>query len=99
MITKHVIVTFDLVGTSSLYDDFYEKAKNVGLTKHIPGSCVSGGGDIELPNTTLFGKFSGETSESIRKNVSEKLKGIYNELGLKGKSIVVVSDTWEANVY
>lgn len=99
MITKHVIVTFDLVGTSSLYDDFYEKAKNVGLTKHISGSCVSGGGDIELPNTTLFGKFSGETSKSIKEDVREKLKVIYKKLGLKGKSIVVISDTWGTNVY
>ena len=93
---KNVFVSFDLENTTNLYDDFYEKAEKIGLKKYIMGQYVSGGENAVLPNTTLHGNFPGN-SEEIRDSVRREISNIFKELNVKGKSLVVVSETWGTN--
>lgn len=88
---KNVFVSFDLENTSNLYNDFYKKAKNIGLNQYIVEDSLLGG-DI-LPNTTLHGMFDGN-SDKIVDFVTIQLSNIFKELNVKGKSLVIVSETW-----
>lgn len=98
---KDVFVTFDLSNTSSLYDDFYEKAEEIGLKRYIMGKYTNTNtkDDTALPNTTLHGRFSCDNGEQIRNSIREKISKIFKELEVKGKSIVIVSETWGINSF
>lgn len=97
MITKDIIVTFDLKGTSTLYDDFYLEAEKIGLIKFIPAQRITSNVDTELPNTTLYGRISGVDSQNIANDMCDKIKNIYIKLNLKGTFLITTADTWYIN--
>lgn len=96
---KDVFVTFDLENTSSLYNDFYEKAEKIGLKKYVMGKYTHEKKDAELPNTTLHGRFYGDNGEQIRESVRGEISKIFKELKVKGKSLVVISERWGTNPF
>lgn len=93
---KDVFVTFDLK-ESNLYDNFYEKAEKVGFKKYIMGKYMTNRKSAMLPNTTLHGRFEGEDNNEILEGARKKIKNIFKELGVEGKSLIAVSETAGTN--
>lgn len=89
-----VFVTFDLIGTSTLYDEFYREAERIGFTTYIPARYVSNNINLYLPNTTIFSRKITDNSNALRDDINSKIKNIYRRIGAKGKFIVMLSKDW-----
>ncbi|MGL5931292.1 MAG: hypothetical protein ACRCY7_00055 [Cetobacterium sp.] len=90
----HVFITFDLLNTNSLYDNFYKEAEKIGFTRYIPEENVNSKKKVSLPNTTLFSVKYSKDSAILRDTIREQVASIYKMIGAKGNFIVIVSDTW-----
>ncbi|GAL30326.1 hypothetical protein JCM19239_2672 [Vibrio variabilis] len=88
--TYFVLCTFDLYdATATNYDDVYTKLAEIGLNSTINSKQ---GNAIDLPNTTVAGKFEGISCAYVRDEVSKKVKGIFQVVGVKSKSFTIVAD-------
>ena len=85
-------VTFDLKNAQGRYDDFYEQAQTLGLTKYIPADYSSNHEIINLPNTTLYGVISSDSSKNAKSLIIKKVESIYTYLNLQGRYSVIESN-------
>jgi len=88
------LCTFDLTNASEEdYTKVYEALEEIGLSRKVHGT----NGEVNLPNTTVLGKFNGQTKAGVRDLVSEKIKNSFKDLNLKSKAFTMVSpsgNTW-----
>lgn len=93
-----IFITFDLTGTNTLYDEFYEETEKIGFTKYIPAKYTSGERNVFLPNTTIFSSKIADNSSILRDDIRSKINNIYQGIGAKGKFIVIISENWGTNI-
>lgn len=93
----NIFVTFDLENTA-FYDTFYEEVAKIGFFKVIPGKYTSSGNDASLPSTTIFSSEMSENSSQLREEVRKQIKNIYSKIGIKGKFIVIISESWGTGI-
>lgn len=87
-----VLCTFDLEGARSEdYEKAYIALEKIGLSKEI---IADNGNKVKLPNTVTVGKFEGESTTSVKDNLSERVKNSFKNLGLKSKIFITVSSGW-----
>ncbi|MCF2673651.1 hypothetical protein [Fusobacterium varium] len=94
----NVFITFDLTGTNTLYDEFYEETEKIGFSKYIPAKYVYEKRDLSLPNTTIFSHKIANDSSTLRDDIRSKINNIYQKIGARGKFIVIISQNWGTNV-
>lgn len=93
----NIFVTFDLEDTT-FYNIFYDEIAKIGFFKFIPGKYTSSGKEASLPSTTIFSSEISENSSQLREKVREQIRNIYSKLGLKGKFIVIISESWGTGI-
>ena len=83
-------------GKSEDYKKLYIELKKVGLDHELEG----GQRKVNLPETTVYGKYIGESVEAVRDHVREEVKKTYKTLKLSGEFFVAVGGeltTWGHN--
>ena len=87
-----VHVTFDLEGADS---QDYENVRN-GLSEIALLDWVVGDNKkfVDLPCNTFLAEYEGNYSATIRDDVSEFIKLLFKDLGVKGKVFVSVGTGW-----
>jgi hypothetical protein len=80
-------------GKSEDYKKLYAELKKVGLDHELDG----GQRKVTLPETTVYGSYTGVSAQAIRDHVGEEVKKVYISVKLSGEFFVAVggeSTTW-----
>ncbi|MDX2218217.1 MAG: hypothetical protein SF172_04275 [Burkholderiales bacterium] len=88
-----VLCTFDLKHASSAdYERAYEDLRRIGLARVQKGTS----GDYVIPTTTVLGKFTGSSLETVRDYVRDQVKAAFKARGFRSEIFVVVGrdGTW-----
>lgn len=87
-----VIVTFDITnGKSEDYECVYKGLEKIGLLHQINGDK----GELHtLPSTTTAGKFNGQSTGSVRDDVTTKVEAVFKSCRVSGQVFVSVGDNW-----
>lgn len=86
-----VLCTFDLEGARSEdYEKAYVALEKIRLLKKTTGSS---GKTVTLPNTVTIGEFEGASVTSVKDEIAERVKKSFNNLELKAKIFITVSQS------
>ena len=71
-----VVCTFDLTNADSEdYAVAYDELESIGLMREVNGNK----GKVKLPNTTVAGKFTGDSAGTIRDKIRKDVKNAFKK--------------------
>jgi len=87
-----VTVTYDIKNEGAdTYAKIAAKLEDFGLFDKVVGSSKK---SLDLPMNTFAGEFTGDSSKSIRDDISELINNFFKAEGIKGRVFIFVGDSW-----
>ncbi len=91
--TYQVLCTFDLKAASSAdYKNAYSDLEKIGLSRVQVGSKR----EVVIPTTTVLGDFNGQSADSVRDYIREKVIAAFTARGFQSEIFIAVGKdgTW-----
>lgn len=82
------------------YDIIYKELEKGGLPRNLEGSADGKPNTVRLPETTVYGKFTGTSAEAVRELVTKTVNAAYKTAKVSGKFFTAVggeSTTWQVD--
>ena len=92
-----IVLTFDLNANSqdsSIYSGLNDGLAEIGLKKEYQSTS---GSNVELPDNTYLGIFSGKNSKEVCNRIRKKIKKVFSDNGAQGKFFVSVGNDFYAS--